>query len=73
MSKQVFITLDRKRKKLKGVTPAGKGKYRADIYYKSRKIYLGIFASPLDAAVTYDDFIIEMKLDKPTNFTKIER
>ena len=69
----VYITLDRKRTRLKGITPSVKGKFRSDIYYKRRKIYLGTFSSPLDAAIAYDDLITKMKIDKTTNFTELKR
>lgn len=67
--RQVTIKLEGKNKTLKGVTKSG-NRFRADLYYKNRKIYINTFDTKIDAAIAYDDFILDNGIDKETNFKK---
>lgn len=54
----------------RGVAPAGK-KFSASIGVggrPSRKVYLGTYADPVDAARAYDAYVIENGLPNPLNF-----
>ncbi len=68
----VSITLEGRRKILKGVSRSGK-RFRADLYHKSRKIYIGTYDTALDAAFAYDDFVMTYVPGKKTNFKKDPR
>ena len=51
----------------RGVAKKG-DKYSARATNGGKRVYLGVFATPFEAAAAYDTYVVENKLGYPTNF-----
>jgi hypothetical protein len=55
------------KKQFRGVTSQRKGKYIAQIQYNGKKKHIGTYDTPEDAALAYNNFVIEHKLNRHLN------
>jgi hypothetical protein len=59
---------DRKTSRFVGVSVLKNGKYRASVFGDSNKtVHIGYFNSEIDAAMAYNNYVIEHNLNRKTN------